>query len=66
MPSGAPFAMVYAVNKCSQVAGYVQNGQAFIGTTSGVTLIPLPFGSATFRFATVSYGSLNNSGVVVG
>jgi hypothetical protein len=66
VPPATPFVMAYALNDSGQLAGFVQNGQALIGTTSGITLIPLPSGSARFSYATVSHGSLNNSGVVVG
>jgi hypothetical protein len=68
LPSGAAFAMTYAVNDSGLVAGYIQsqNGQAFVGTPSGITLIPLPSGAPHLSSATVTYGSINNSGVVVG
>jgi hypothetical protein len=55
-----------AINNSGQLAGYGSNGatqQAFIGTPSGSTPIPLPPAATT---ADVTYGSLNNSGVVVG
>ncbi len=55
------------LNESNQVVGYGNNGvggnHVFIGTTSGSALIPLPVGATT---ATVTLGSLNNSGDVVG
>lgn len=56
-----------AVNDLNQVAGIaygvVPNGQAFIGTASASTIIPLPPGAT---YAEVQGECLNNSGVVVG
>jgi hypothetical protein len=70
LPNGANEAAVYAMSDAGQVAGYVPQyhgaTQAFIATTSEVTLIPFPAGAAVGSLATVSYGSLNNFGTVVG
>ena len=66
LPSGWGGAWGWAINASGQVAGYGYNGgfaQAFIFTTLGSTAIPLPAGASS---ATVSFQSLNDSGVVVG
>jgi hypothetical protein len=66
LPVGWSESFGYAVNNSGQVAGEVSNGfisQAFIGTASGITLIPLPNGATT---ANVSFGALNDLGTVVG
>jgi hypothetical protein len=56
----------FALNNAGQVAGQGYNGfnlQAFVATTSGSTAIPLPTGATT---ASVTYGSINDQGAVVG
>jgi hypothetical protein len=63
----------FAVNDSGQVVGYGYIGpgapspssvkQAFIGTPSAATAIPLP---SAATYATIGPGSLNNSGAVVG
>jgi len=55
-----------AINASGEVAGYTYNGtidEAFIGTASGSTAIPLPAGATS---ASISGQSLNDSGVLVG
>jgi hypothetical protein len=55
-----------AINASGEVAGYTYNGtidEAFIGTASGSTAIPLPAGATS---AFISGQSLNDSGVLVG
>jgi hypothetical protein len=66
VPNGGGNMFAYAINDSGQIAGYVSSGQAYIGTQSGVTLLPLPAGSAPGTKATVSFGSLNNLGMLVG
>ena len=67
LPTGFTSTRGYAINDSGQIAGYGKNSsnqnQAYIGTTAGSTAIPLPTGAT---FATAMYGSLNNSGEVVG
>lgn len=67
-PAGWTLTRGIALNDLGQVAGYGTTGataanQAFIGSTSGSSAIPLPPGATT---ASVSFQSINNSGVVVG
>ena len=69
LPSGTFFQSVSGVNSSNQVTGYVfvvgMGGfgfQAFLGTTSGSTLIPFPPG---WSFDTYGNG-LNNAGQVAG
>ncbi len=50
-----------ALNNAGQAVGVTASGQAFVGTTNGVTLIPLPTG-ANFEL----FVGINNSGDVVG
>lgn len=73
LPNGWTNSYGYAINSSGQVAGYVSNtsgnnqynqsgdGQAFIGTESSITPIPLPTGWAD------AFGlAINDSGQVVG
>jgi hypothetical protein len=67
-PGGWSGPLVLAINDSGVVAGYggpspSATNQAFVSSLSGTTAIPLPIGATT---ATVTIGSLSNSGVVVG
>jgi hypothetical protein len=69
LPAGWGSSYGEAINDSGQVAGFGENvngegnNLALIGTTSGATVIPLPAGATS---AWVSFGSINNSGVVAG
>jgi len=67
-PNGWALAFGVALNDSGQVAGtgnlqITDYPQAFIGAASGSTAIPRPVGAT---YAKALWGSLNNSGVVVG
>jgi hypothetical protein len=67
LPPGFASIAASAINDSGQVAGDGQGAaiplQAYIGTPAASAAIPLPPGATT---ATLSHGSLNNSGVIVG
>jgi hypothetical protein len=67
LPSGWLNASGYALNALGEVAGSGTNGgglqQAFIGTASGSTAIPLPTGATTLPRPSVA---INDAGFVVG
>jgi hypothetical protein len=69
LPAGWTLADSYAINDSGQIAGMgcqifgCTPNQAFWGTIAGITAIPRPLGATT---AQVTYGCLNNSGVIVG
>src|ERR1700729_2139546 len=63
-PSGLQVQGLGSINNSGQAAGYVNNGpvtQAFIGSPSGATLIPLPTGWSNSNAL-----AINNFGQVAG
>jgi hypothetical protein len=65
-PTNSFGATVFCINNSGQVVGDwgdLQATQVFIATTAGYTLIPFPIGGT---YSTVTYGCLNDAGMVVG
>lgn len=61
-PSGSTTEGMLGINSSGEVAGWASNFQAFIGTTLGSTVIPLPGGGVS-----IAQGyALNDSGQVTG